>query len=203
MKQEQLKTYELNVIYNPSKYLRLQLNGFHNKLTDVIVLANLNNLTPNKNPGLFKIKGVEIISEMAFAKNINGFINLTYMDTWGKNLVTGNSSKLPTIPKFKGNIGLTANIEDFFTVSFSGNWVGERPVQRTNPYGPVKGYFLGNVFLSTNRLFKQRITASLAVHNLFDVKWLDPGFRTADGLVYATVLEQPGINALFKVGITF
>ena len=31
----------------------------------------------------------------------------------------------------------------------------------------------------------------------------DTGFRTGDGLVYSTVLEQPGINGLFKVGVDF
>jgi hypothetical protein len=36
---------------------------------------------------------------------------------------------------------------------------------------------------------------------VFDAKWLDPGFRTADGLLFSTVLEQPGINGLFKIGI--
>ena len=203
LKQEKLKTYELNIIYNPSKNLRLQLNGFYNKLTDVIILANLANLVPDKNPGLFKIKGGEIIGEMVFGKNVTSFVNLTYMDTWGKNLVTGNANTLPAIPKFKGNAGMTMNVEDFFTISVSGNWVGERPVQRTNPFGPVKGYLLANCIISTSKLFKERITASLNVHNIFNTKWLDPGFRTADGLVYATVLEQPGITALFKVGISF
>ena len=204
LKQEKLNTYEVNAIYNPSKYIRLQVNGFYNKLTDVIILSTLANpLIPDKNPGLFKIKGVELITEMVFNNNISGFANFTYMDTWGKNLQTGVTNKLPAIAKFKGNFGLTANVEDFFTISFSGNWVGERPVQRTNPYGPVKGYLLGNCFISTSKILNEKITASIGIRNLFDVKWLDPGFRTADGLLYATVLEQPGINATFKVGITF
>jgi hypothetical protein len=91
--------------------------------------------------------------------------------------------------------------EDLFTISISGNWVGDRRTPRTDPYGIVKGYFLTNCAVSTNKLFKDKVTASIDVHNLFNVKWLDPGFRTADGLLYSTVLEQPGVNGLFKIGI--
>ena len=85
LKKENLKTYEANIIYDPSKNVRIQLNGFHNKLTDVVVLANLNNMVPDKNPAIYKINGIELISEMVLAKNVSGFVNFTYMDTWGKN----------------------------------------------------------------------------------------------------------------------
>jgi outer membrane cobalamin receptor len=203
LKKENLKTYEFNVLYNPSKNANLQLNLYRNNLSDVIVLANLNNLTPDKNPAVFKITGAELISEMVFTRSMSAFFNITYTDTWGKNLVTGTSGKLPAIAKFKGNMGLTIHANDIFTVSLSGNWVGERPVQRTNPHGPVDGYFLTNCTISSNKIFKDRVTASLNVRNIFNVKWLDPGFRTADGLLYSTVLEQPGINGLFKIGIDF
>jgi outer membrane receptor protein involved in Fe transport len=54
----------------------------------------------------------------------------------------------------------------------------------------------------TQKLFDRRISASIDVRNLFNAKWLDPGFRTADGLVYSTVLEQPGANGIIKLGIT-
>lgn len=202
LKQERIRTYEFNAIYSPTKSLRLQLNGFRNKLTDVIVLANLSGLTPDKNPGVFTINGVEAIAEMAVAKNVSWFMNLTYQNAKGKNLVTGVSGKLPGIAPAKGNAGMTMRVEDLFTISLSGNWVGTRGAQRTNPYGNIKGYVLTNFVITTGKLFKERITASLNIHNLLNVKWLDPGFRTADGMLYSTVLEQPGINGLFKIGIS-
>jgi len=202
LKQEELNTYEVNLIYTPSNKLRLQLNGFRNDMNDVIVLANLNNLTPDKNPAKLTIHGAELISEWVMAKSFSGFLNMTFMDTWGRNLVTGAAGKLPGIARIKGNAGITAYVEEFFNVSISANAVGKRPVQRTNPYGPVKGYVLTNGVISTSKIYKDKITASLIIYNVFDVKWLDPGFRTADGLLYSTVLEQPGINGLFKIGIT-
>ncbi|HMG68174.1 MAG TPA: hypothetical protein VK588_10825, partial [Chitinophagaceae bacterium] len=101
------------------------------------------------------------------------------------------------------NVGLTFHAEDdLFTISIIGNWVGQRTSPKTDPYGPVKGYFLTNCTISTKKIYKDKITASVNIHNLFNTKWLDPGFRTADGLLYSTVLEQPGINGLFKIGIS-
>ncbi|HET6995666.1 MAG TPA: TonB-dependent receptor [Chitinophagaceae bacterium] len=202
LKQEKLTTYEVNAIYSLKKNLRFQVNGFYNHLTDVIILGNLSGLTPDKNPGEFKITGAEAIIDAAVTSNISGFLNFTYQHGWGKNLITGNSGLLPGIATVKGNAGATFHIEDLFTVSVSENWVGTRRSPRTDPYGPVKGYFLTNLFISTGKLFKERITASLNIHNLFNTQWLDPGFRTADGKLYSTVLEQPGINGLFKIGIT-
>lgn len=202
LKQERIKTYEINAIYSPSGNLRLQLNGFRNELRDVIILGNLSGLVPDKNPGLFNITGAEAIADIVFTKHISGFLNFTYQYAWGKNLVTGNSGKIPGIADVKGNIGVTGHVGDLFTMHVSGNWVGARHPQRTNPYGDVKGYFLTNFTINTAKLFNNRITVSVIVRNVFNVKWLDPGFRTADGMLYSTVLEQPGINALFKIGIS-
>lgn len=201
LKQEQIDTYEINAIYTPSSKLRLQLNGFHNELTDVIILGNLSGTTPDKNPGAFTITGGEAIAEMLLAKNISGFINITYQQAKGKNLVTGASGKLPGIADIKGNAGVSLQVEELLVVSLTGNWVGERHVQRTNPHGDVKGYLLANCAVRTRKLFKEKITLALSIRNVFNIKWLDPGFRTADGLLYSTVLEQPGVNGLFKVGI--
>ena len=81
------------------------------------------------------------------------------------------------------------------------NWVGKREVPSTDPYGPVKGYFLTNLTLTTQKLFDKRINASISIRNLFGTNYLDPGIRSADGYIYSTVLEQPGINGLFKIGV--
>jgi outer membrane cobalamin receptor len=202
LKKERIRTYEVNAIYLPSEKLRLQLNGFRNELRDVIILGNLSGLTADKNPGKINITGAETIIDIVLAKNVSGFLNFTFQYAWGKNLLTGYSTKLPGVADVKGNFGITAHAEDLFTISFTGNWVGPRHSQRANPYGDVEGYFLGNFAVNTTKLFKNRITASLIVRNIFNAKWLDPGFRTADGLLYSTVLEQPGINGLFKIGVS-
>jgi outer membrane receptor for ferrienterochelin and colicins len=201
LKTEKIKTYEINGIYSFSKKVRAQVNFFRNELSDVIILSNLTGLNENKNPGSQTTNGIEAGIDLVLGKNIVGFGNFTFQDATGKNLITRTSGLIPDIAKFKGNAGFTFTINDMFVVNVIENWVGERRVPKTDPYGTVPGYFLTNLVVSTKELFNKGITASLDIRNLFNAKWLDPGFRTADGLLFSTVLEQPGINGLFKIGI--
>jgi len=202
LKKERIRTYELNAIYAFSGKAQLQVNAFRNELTDIIVLGNLSSpLTPDKNPGSITVNGIEAAADLSMAKNITGFANFTFQDAVYKNLVTKASGKVPGVATVKGNAGVTFRTADLFTVSISGNWVGQRLTPATDPYGPVHGYFLTNFVISTQKLFGNRVSASINVHNIFNVKWLDPGFRTADGFLYSTVMEQPGMNGLFKIGI--
>ena len=202
IKKEKIKTYEVNGIYSISDNVRVQLNGFRNELTDVVVLANLSGLNPNKNPGIITVTGFESILDLILAKNISGFLNFTYQDADGQNLITHVKRTVSGVAAVKGNAGITFHLNQLLIISLSENWIGTRQSPTTDPYGPVKGYFLTNCVISTEKLFKSGITASVNIHNLFNTKWLDPGFRTADGLVYSTVLEQPGASGIFKIGIT-
>jgi len=198
---EKINTYEANAIYSFSNKFRLQLNLFSNELSDVIVIGNLTGLNPDKNPGAQTTNGLELSADMMFAKGASAFANFTYQDAKGENFVTNTSGYLPGVAKFKGNAGITFHLDDLFTLNIIENWVGKRRSPKTDPYGPVAGYFLTNCVISTKELFNQGITASFNLRNVFNTKWLDPGFRTADGFLFSTVLEQPGINGLFKVGI--
>ena len=112
-------------------------------------------------------------------------------------------ARLADVAIVKGNAGITAHINNLFILSVSGNWVGKRKAPEPDPIDFVKGYFLMNGVLSTTEMFNKKITVSLNVYNIFNTKWLDPGFRTAEGVLFSTVLEQPGINGFIKVGINF
>jgi iron complex outermembrane receptor protein len=201
LKTEKIKTYEVNLIYQVTPRSVVQLNGFRNELTDVIILGNLVNLNPDKNPGRIAINGLETMLNLSFDNNLSGFLNFTYQDAIGKNLITQLRRHVPGVAKVKGNAGVTLHVPDLFSVNLIGNWVGKRQVPLTDPYGPVDGYFLANLTFSTERFFDRRVNASINIRNLFNTSFLDPGFRSADGILYSTVLEQPGINGLFKIGV--
>ena len=201
LKTEKIKTYEFNTIYSFSTKVRGQINFFRNELSDVIVINELAGPNANKNPGSQTTNGIEASLDLFLGKNVSGFANFTFQDAKGEIATTHASGQVPDVPRFKGNAGLRFDIDNLFTVNIIENWVGKRRVPRTDPYGPVPSYFLTNLVISTKELFNKGITASLNIRNVFDAKWLDPGFRTADGLLFSTVLEQPGINGLFKIGI--
>ncbi len=201
LKTEKIRTYEANAIYVFSKRIKMQLNVFNNNLTDVIILSNLSGFIANKNPGKINVTGMEGNFDLFFSKYLSGNVNFTYQDTRGENLITHVQRSVSAIAHIKGNAGITAYINDAFIINLTGNYVGKRPTPLTDPFGPVPGYFLTNCNISTGKLFNKNITASFNIHNIFDVKWLDPGFRTADGFLYSTVLEQPGRTCLIKISV--
>jgi len=201
LKTEKIRTYEVDGIYaSLSKKLRLQLSLYDNYLTDVIVLSNLSGLVVNKNPGRITVNGLELSSDISMSKTFTGFLNLTWQDTKGDNLVTGVSRYVSGVARIKGNAGITLHMPDNpFSMSLSGNYVGKREVPATDPYGPVAGYFLTNWTINTGKIRNTCMSASFEIRNVFNVTWLDPGFRTADGNIYSTVLEQPGRTLLAKL----
>ncbi|MGV3685396.1 MAG: TonB-dependent receptor plug domain-containing protein [Daejeonella sp.] len=203
LKEEKIKTYELNLSYELSSRAMFRLNGFRNKLKDVIVIGNLSNLTVNKNPAEITINGIEGQINYAYSSRLSAFTNFTLQDGTGINKATNRTGNVPGIARIKGNIGMSLNVQDLFNAALTGNWVGERRAPSTSPYGAVSGYFLTHLNLKTRKLFNDRVSASLNIRNLFDVEWLDPGFRTADGFLFSTVLEQPGRTTMLKVEVSF
>lgn len=204
LKEEKIRTYELNLGYEISKRAMFQLNGFRNRLYDVIFLGNLSsNLTVNKNPGEVTIYGVEGQMDYMHSSKLSGFANFTIQKGTGKNTISNASRPIPGIANFKGNIGMSFNVQDLFNLSLMGNVVGKRRAPSTSPYGTVDGYFLTHLNFRTRPLFNERVTATLNINNLFNTSWLDPGVRTADGFLYSTVLEQPKRTAMLKIAVSF
>lgn len=201
LKTEKIRTGEVNAIYTPRQSMLFQLNFFRNQLRDIIVTGNLAGLNADKNPGEATISGVEAMASVKLSRQANAAFNFTLQDARGKNYITGFSGKIPGVASFKANGGVTHWIKKFFQINIRGNYVGMRRTPRTDPYRKVSGYFLTNVAVSSGSAFSEIVTASFSLQNLFNVKWFDPGFRTADGYLFSTVLEQPGINGLVKLSV--
>jgi outer membrane receptor for ferrienterochelin and colicins len=206
---EKINTYEGNIIYKPSNKYLLQVNGFYNHLSDVILQTQVVSLVQSTSVGTADIEGMEAKTDIVLTKHISAFANFTWQD--GKQTAlstkTGPSSDssftLPNVARVKGNAGITAHIADLFTVSLISNWVGDREVLGSNPYGTVPSYVIANLVISTSSLFNNRVSASLNIRNLLNKTYLDPGLRAGDGAILPTVVEQQGITGLFKVGINF
>jgi len=202
LKPEMIRTCETNIIYAPVKTLLLQANIFRNQLTDIIIqdVPIGNGMTQNQNTGNAVITGLETKLDIIPAGSCSAFLNFTYQEgTQNNGTIT---SPIPNIAKVKGNIGCCIHVAELFNISLVENWVGERSVPQTNPLGKVDGYFITNFVLSTTKLFNNRVSASLAIQNLFNETYYDPGVRTADGHFYPTVNNQPGINGMFKVSVS-
>jgi len=202
LKPEKIKTFELNFIYTLSKFCVLQTNLFSNDLKDIIVVdvPIENNKVQNQNSGTAVVNGLETTLDILPSGSFSGFINFTYQK--GRQNNGFESFDIPNIAKYKGNAGLAVHFDDLFSISLISNWVGKRSVAQTNPLEKVKGYFITNFVISTKPLFENRVRASVNIRNLFNHEYLDPGIRSANGNLEATALEQPGINALFKISVS-
>lgn len=203
LKPEKIRTYEANIIFSPSKIYLIQVNAFRNELTNIIVDGvpmGGGGFIQNQNAGSATINGAEARVDAFFSNQISGFINFTYQE--GTQINGAKKFDIPNIAKVKGTIGFSVHLEELLNISIIGNWVGDRSVPSTNPLGKVKGYFISNFVISTNKLFDNRVSASLNIRNLFNQTYLDPGARTADGNLYPTGVIQPGINGLFKISVS-
>lgn len=205
---EKVSTYEMNFIYSPSPKFLIQVNGFDNELTDIYVLNSLigNGLGSKQSLGKASIYGGEARINVFPTELFSCFINYTYQHGRQTDLKTSSTFDIPNLPNYKGNVGITYRGKTLFTLTIIENWIGERLLPQSNPYGADKGYkmdgyFLTNVVLTTKQFFNNRVSASVKVNNVFNVHYLEPGMRTADGKLYSTVLEQPGINGLFKISV--
>ncbi len=201
LKPEKIRTYEVNYIYTHSKYFIMQTNLFHNDLSNIIIsdIPIGGGMTQNQNAGTAIINGLETKMDIIFTKYFSSFLNFTYQE--GKQNNGMIESNIPNIAKVKGNLGVSIKLVKLLNISLIANWVGARSVPETNPLGKVDGYFLTNLVISTKKLFDNRVSASLNIRNLFNQTYLDPGIRSADGNLFSTALEQPGINGLFKISL--
>jgi outer membrane receptor for ferrienterochelin and colicins len=203
VKAEKVRTYEVNLLYPFSTKFFAQLNVFHNEIRDAISLLLLADSTADKNRVQINTTGFEMRTDVVLSKGVSGFANFTYQNGISKNAITGVKRGTAGIAEVKGNAGIELLVDELLKVSIIENWVGQREVPRTDPYGPVGGYFVTNCVISTQKLLNQKIYASINIRNLFNRTYLDPGFRSADGILYPTVLEQPGRNILFKISVDF
>jgi outer membrane receptor for ferrienterochelin and colicins len=208
LKPEQVSTYEMNLIYQPAAKWLLQLNGFHNDLSNIFVLNSLTggNFNQKQTQGRAEISGLEFRADMVFTPQLSSFVNYTYQHGRQEDTKTHETFDIPNLPEMKANAGITYNVADYLIVTGIVNWIGERNLPHTNPYGigrgyVMDGYFLGNLVLTTKKFYQNRVSASVNIQNVFNEGYFDPGVRTADGILYSTVLEQPGRTLLLKITV--
>lgn len=200
LKPEKVKTYEVNINYKPVKSFFVKINCFRNEMYDIIMDDSVSGgFIQTRNIGSATINGIEAKLDLFFYNKLSGFVNFTYQEGRQKHGVLEHA--IPNIANVKGNAGLNLKFNKLFTLSVIENWVGERTTVSTNPINKVGAYFVTNLVISTDKIFDGRISASINIRNLFNQTYFDPGIRFANGELFSTVLEQPGINALFKVGI--
>ncbi|OFX26880.1 MAG: hypothetical protein A2041_12070 [Bacteroidetes bacterium GWA2_31_9b] len=204
LKPEKINTSELSLGYKITKDILLESNFFYNQFSDIIIsnvpVGDVNGdgiyNYQNQNKGSAEIYGFEIRTNAILFKNISIYANYSYQDATQTDSLT---NPVPNVSKHKGNIGITFPIHNFIKIHFSENIVGDRTTSPTNPDKNIDGYYISNLTLTTNNIFKNKVLVSVTIKNLFDSKYNDPGIRAATGEYYGTRHIQPGRSAFIKL----
>ncbi len=188
----------------------VEASAFDNHFTDIIVSNNDTDLIipgtngerykQNQNVGSAHVTGLELRASAFLTDELDMFANFTLQDGWQRD--SSRSYEMPNVAHVKGNLGATLRIPDLFSVYLVNNWVGERNTAPTNPDGEVPGYLVTNLALFADHFPVEAVGLLLRVDNLFDLRYVDPGIRSADASYYSTTLEQPGRTAYVKMILT-
>jgi outer membrane receptor for ferrienterochelin and colicins len=187
--------------------LLVEATGFRNHFTHIIV-SNVETGEPipgsgeltykqNRNVGDADITGLELKTTAFASEYFDVFANFTYQHA-EQNDGTSTYS-VPNVARVKGNVGATARFPQLFSLYLAGNWVGPRTTAPANPDEEIPGYFVTNAALYAKELPVEDLGLLVTVNNLLDVKYVDPGIRSANGSYYGTRHVQPGRSAFVKL----
>ncbi len=201
---EKVRTFEFGLSGSPDRNWLLEINGFYNDFSDIIVSnvdigdtdGNGKPNTQNKNVGTAEIYGLEF-KVAAKIGQLNGYANFTTQD--GERKQPGLKIDPFNVADFTANFGLNAPAWDLFTIDGSVNVVGVRTTAPTNPRNFIDGYTRVNLAVTSRPMLNDKIRFTLAVQNLLDAEYLDPGIRAANGQYYSTQLYQPGRTIYVKL----
>lgn len=205
LKNQRLKSYELSWAQRLGEGYMFNGSIYYNDLSDLIVravsdqtVAGYNTVIQNTNIGTQTAQGVDLRFDAAISQHLTGFINYSYIDADFE--LNGNRLDLARISQHKVNLGLTAELYEGLTSSFSVKYVGKSNTALSNSkypdgagvpeYTEVSGYFSYELFSGVKLVAKAR--------NIFD-KDIEHGGLYGQSGVYAPTIYQPGMS--FSLGI--
>lgn len=201
LKPETVDTLELGV-YSERERILLKTNLFYNKLDDVIVdgIQVGDGQTQIQNAGKANIFGGEIELDLLLDDRLHFMTNYSYQEAEQDN--GEGYTHIGNAPRHKANVAFDWDIYQGYHLHLMNNWVGRRTTVETNPVDEVSSYVVSHIALQTPDYFNGQLNFNLRVNNIFDREYVDPGHRSANGIQYSTVSEQPGRAYWLQARIT-
>lgn len=200
---EKAKNLEASAAYNPDKNLYACVNIFTTSYSGVIGTKEVpyqgGTTTQNAPIGSMSISGMEANFTYKWL-NYNFFGNYTFiMDA--KSTANGVTSDIGDISLHKFNIGANALYFNRLNINLRLNYIGDRKtgVGTTVPANP--GKFPSHTLINMAVTYEMNwgLSFQLLCDNLTDVRYSDPGVRSADGFQYAYRTPQKERNFIIKV----
>lgn len=216
LKPAYMNTLELNYIGLITNYASLNLSVFQNKVNNLISRSNTMQggimQLYNTNSGKLQTLGTELSTMIKVKPRFSARISATYQQS--KNLKEGyNDIALEYSPQLLTYLTASYQFWKEHTISLSGYYVDEMETYwnpSSTSLDPKDGsrigekspsYFVGNVNLRFNNLFKRGIYCFAYTHNILDAKVKYPTTRSNDEFDLGTFGNSRNIS--IGMGIKF
>lgn len=207
---EKVSNVDLSVAYRFSKNVYADLVYYNSRFngvvgTGIVQLPDGTTTGQNQAIGALKIQGLQS-NLTAKLDQYTIYMNFTYTDPKNNILkdgeLTNTYQRIGDIASFHFNSGVNASYFDHLNISLRMNYIGKRPVGSSTSVGSNPGDFPATVLFNSSVMYKEilpGLNAQLIVNNLFDLKYSDPGIRSADGDFYSYRTPQRGRNFLIRL----
>ncbi len=208
LKPERLTSTELLYELTPSARWKNTFSLYYTQVTDLIKSVQVPGIVEGQHQNVDSVNvfGIEAETTYYFDKHNSIYAN-----------VTSNSAKVPStgrstgdIAPLKANAGWNALFRRTWGVSLRAHYVAKRDTVTQYFVPPasyfslksVDAYFTGDLTLSARDLLPG-FEVSLALFNIANETYYDPGLREADGKKYNGAILQPGANGVLSVSYKF
>lgn len=208
---ERVKNFELNVRYKLSKNSYVEVAGYRSYYNHSLAIAQVT--LPNgtvtaqyQDIGKSNVQGIQVASSIYATRNISFYANATANDprsTYTSSKGADSVVRTGDIAYISANVGVNGSfIADKLNLNLRANIVGDKPTGKntsvpSNPLHVIPAYEILNATVGY-RVVKP-LLIQVGCNNILNQEYYSPGVRAADGVQYASKVEQPLRNYYIKL----
>jgi len=180
LKPEKMQTFEGSVAYT-TKNSSNGIGFYYNLGKDAIGKEGIVNV----NIGKRKMVGAEFYSKWMFT-DVAGFINkfktdiyISYIKSEEDLANTGDFVETGNMAPLKIHLIMTAYLTKNISLSLQNRYIDKINTVASNPINEVDSWFVSDVNLSWQNIFKSDFSMSIKAYNIFNTKYFHPGYQEA------------------------
>lgn len=211
---ERVKNWELGAGWQAGKRLTVDASAYDARYSDVVqFVAVLCTLGPDvcgtsqivnqsRGVGSLHIWGLQADGALKFDR-LSITANYTFTHPWNEQ----RDVRVGDISRHRANLGVNAPLGRRLDLDLRVNYIGARQTGQgtdvpTNPFRRIGGATLLNAALRLKDVLPGT-DLQLAVDNLTDERFFDPGVRQADGINTTSRVPQPGRSLYLRLSTRF
>ncbi len=211
---ERVKNFELNASWQAGKRFSVEASAYDAHYSNVAQFlrvpctgdANLclGSQTINQFQGIgaLHIRGFQADAKLRLG-SMSLFANYTFTDPWNEQL----NVRVADIASHHVNAGVNAPLGGRIDLDLRANYVGQRKTGPgtdvpTNPRSEIGGAVVANLALRIRGVLP-RTDLQIAIDNVANKFYFDPGIRSANGVINTSAVPQPGRTLYVQLSTKF